>query len=66
MEKLQVSQILVKGAKLSAVKLNETNVNVTNLINKIKQKQAEVLKLKEVNQEKLYVIIQPPLLINNK
>lgn len=66
MGKLQVSQILVKGAKLSAVKLNETNVNVTNLINKIKQKQAEVLKLKEVNQEKLYVIIQPPLLINNK
>ena len=66
MEKLQVSQILVKGAKLSAVKLNETNVNVTNLINETKQKQAEVLKLKEVDQKGLYVIIQPPLLINNK
>lgn len=58
MEKLQVTQILVKDAKLSAVKLNETNVTVTNLINETKQKQAEVLKLKEVDQERLRMVVQ--------
>jgi hypothetical protein len=58
MEKLQVNQILVKDAKLSAVKLNETNVTVTNLINETKQKQAEVLKLKEVDQERLRMVVQ--------
>lgn len=58
MEKLQVNQILVKDAKLSAVQLNETNVTVTNLINETKQKQAEVLKLKEVDQERLRMVVQ--------
>jgi hypothetical protein len=58
MEKLQVNQILVKDAKLSAVKLNESNVTVTNLINETKQKQAEVLKLKEVDQERLRMVVQ--------
>lgn len=58
MEKLQINQILVKDAKLSAVKLNETNTTVTNLINETKQKQVEVLKLKEVDQERLRMIVQ--------
>jgi len=58
MEKLQVHQILVKDAKLAAVKLNETNVIVTNLINETKQKQVEVLKLKEVDQERLRMVVQ--------
>ncbi len=58
MEKLQVNQILVKDAKLSAVKLNESNVTVTNLINETKQKQAEVLKLKEFDQERLRMVVQ--------
>jgi hypothetical protein len=58
MEKLQVNQILVKDARLSAVKLNETNVTVTSLINETKQKQAEVLKLKEVDQERLRMVVQ--------
>lgn len=58
MEKLQVNQILVKDARLSAVKLNETNVTVASLINETKQKQAEVLKLKEVDQERLRMVVQ--------
>jgi len=58
MEKIQVNQILVKDATLAAVKLNETNVTVTNLINETKQKQVEVLKLKEVDQERLRMVVQ--------
>ncbi|MBL7882557.1 MAG: hypothetical protein JNL69_00695 [Bacteroidia bacterium] len=57
MEKLQVNQILVKDAKLAAVKLNETNVTVTNLINETKQKQVEALKLKDINCSELNKII---------
>jgi hypothetical protein len=56
MDKLQISEILVKGAKLEAVKLNEKNV--AQLIDETKQKQAEVLKLKEVDQESLKMVVQ--------
>lgn len=58
MEKLQVTQILVKDAKLTAVKLSESSTTVTKLIDETKQKQAEVLKLKEVNQERLRMVVQ--------
>lgn len=58
MEKLHINQILVKDAKLAAVKLNETSVAVTTLINETKQKQVEVLKLKEVDQERLRMVVQ--------
>ncbi len=58
MEKLHVTQILVKNAKLTAVKLNETSITVTKLIDETKQKQAEVLKLKEVDQERLRMVVQ--------
>lgn len=58
MEKLLVTQILVKNAKLTAVKLNETSITVTKLIDETKQKQAEVLKLKEVDQERLRMVVQ--------
>jgi len=56
MDKLQISEILVEGAKLEAIKLNEKNV--AQLIDEIKQKQAEVLKLKEVDQESLKMVVQ--------
>jgi hypothetical protein len=56
MDKLQISEILVKDAKLEAVKLNEKNV--AKLIDETKQKQAEVLKLKEVDQERLRMVVQ--------
>jgi hypothetical protein len=56
MDKLQISQILVKDAKLEVIKLIEKNV--AQLINETKQKQAEVLKLKEVDQESLKMVVQ--------
>lgn len=56
MNKLQISQILVKDAKLEVIKLIEKNV--AQLINETKQKQAEVLKLKEVDQESLKMVVQ--------
>jgi hypothetical protein len=56
MNKLQISEILVKGARLEAIKLNEKNV--AQLIDETKQQQAEVLKLKEVDQESLKMVVQ--------
>jgi len=58
MEKLQMTQILVKDAKLTAVKLSETSAAVIKLIDDTKQKQADVLKLKEVDQERLRMVVQ--------
>jgi hypothetical protein len=58
MEKLNVAQILVKDVKLTAVKLNEENVDVKNLIDETKKKQAEILKLKEVDQERLRMVVK--------
>lgn len=49
MDKLKLSEILVKDARLEAIKLNEKEV--AQLIDETKQQQLEVLKLKEVNQE---------------
>ena len=57
MEKLNVTNILVKDVKLVAVKLNGDNVDVINLINETKKKQAEILKLKEVDQEGLRMVV---------
>lgn len=56
MHKLQISEILVKGAKLEALKLNEKSA--ATLIKETKQRQAEVLKLKEVDQERLRMVVQ--------
>lgn len=58
MEKLQVTHILVKNAKVVAVKLSETNAAVTNMIDETKKKQVEVLKLKEVDQDRLRMVVQ--------
>lgn len=58
MGKLPVTQILVKNAKLSAVKLCETNPTITKLISETRQKQADVLKLKEVDQDRLRMVVQ--------
>lgn len=58
MEKLHASQILVKDAKLTVIKLHEADANVTKLIDETKQKQAEILKLKEVDQDRLRMVVQ--------
>lgn len=58
MEKIKITQILMENAKLTAVKLSTTDKNVEKLISDTKQKQADVLKLKEVDQERLKMVVQ--------
>jgi hypothetical protein len=58
MVKVQLNQILVKGAKLSANKLNGQDPAIIKLIEITKEKQVSVLKLKEVDQESLKMIVQ--------
>lgn len=56
MEKTDVSKILIKDAILKAINLNEETA--IKLIEETKQKQAEVLKLKEINQDMLKMVVQ--------
>ena len=58
MAKIEISHILVRDAKLSADKLNDKSQAVAKLIDETKKKQAEVLKLKEVDQERLRMVVQ--------
>lgn len=58
MGNLQVTQILVPNAKLSAVKLSENSATIIKRISETKQKQADVLKLKEVDQDRLRMVVQ--------
>lgn len=58
MEKLTLSQILIKDAKLQVLKLSNTDPLVSKLINETKKKQQELLKLKQVNQEDLRMVVQ--------
>jgi hypothetical protein len=58
MEKLQASQILVNVANLGNIKLDSTSESVKKLINDTKDKQAAILKLLEIDQEKLKMVVQ--------
>ena len=58
MEKLQAKDILIKDANLKAVRFNDSNITIIKLIEETNQKQADVLKLKEIDQEKLNMVIQ--------
>lgn len=58
MKKLLASEILIKDAKLTVIKLHEGDVTVTKLIDETKQKQVEILKLKEVDQDQLRMVVQ--------
>ena len=57
MEKITLSQILIKGAKLQVEKLS-VNPSIAKLIDDTKKKQEEILKLKEINQENLRMVVQ--------
>lgn len=57
MEKLSLTQILIKDAKLQVVKLRD-NASAVKLIDETRKKQEEVLKLKEVSQENLRLVVQ--------
>jgi len=57
MEKLQISQFLVPGAEIKAVKLRQSTAVKQAIEETIKQ-QAEILKLKNVDQETLKLVVQ--------
>ncbi|MBK9984476.1 MAG: hypothetical protein IPP15_19265 [Saprospiraceae bacterium] len=57
MHKITASQILVEGAQLTVTHLTN-DVDTLKLIDETKQKQAEVLKLKEVDQDRLRMVVQ--------
>ena len=58
MSKVNASQILKQGAQLTVVKLSPDDSNVKKMIEETRQRQEEVLKLKEVDQEGLKTVIQ--------
>jgi len=58
MEKLQLSQILVKDFNLYASKLDDKSEKVINFIRETRQKQEEILKLKIIDQDKLKMAVQ--------
>lgn len=58
MSKINASQIFIKDAKLRTKKLRIDDAEVVKLIDETKKKQAEVLKLKEVDQDKLRMVVQ--------
>jgi hypothetical protein len=56
-QKLQMNDILIPDAKLSAF-LIELNDATKKFIEDIQKKQDEILKLKEVNEEQLRQVVQ--------
>lgn len=57
MEKLQAYQFLVPGAEIKAVKLKQSQA-VKKAIEETIKLQEEILKLKEVHQETLQLVVQ--------
>lgn len=58
MEKLKATSILVKGAKIKAVKLDENSQSVKQIIEETQLRQTSILKLKEVDQTRLKMVVQ--------
>jgi hypothetical protein len=58
MKKINASQILEKRAKLEAIKLDKEDTGLKKLIEDTKQKQLQLLKLKEVDEERLKMVVQ--------
>jgi hypothetical protein len=58
MKKINASQILEKRAKLEAIKLDKEDTGLKRLIEDTKQKQLQLLKLKEVDEERLKMVVQ--------
>jgi hypothetical protein len=55
---LTALDILIKDAKLTSEKLNENSAEINAFIKETKQKQIDILKLKEVSQDRLRMVIQ--------
>ncbi|MGV8135462.1 MAG: hypothetical protein AB2L20_09630 [Mangrovibacterium sp.] len=58
MKKSLLSQILISGTELSATKLDKNDQRVIKFIKNTKKKQEEVLKLKNIDQESLQMVVQ--------
>ncbi|WP_192346841.1 hypothetical protein [Algoriphagus sp. Y33] len=58
MNKISGSQILTREANLAVKKLQEADAFVSRIISETKEKQAEVLKQKEVDQRGLRMVVQ--------
>ena len=58
MDKLQLSHILIKGAELSADKINSASEAVVKIIDETKERQAQILKLKAIDQDMLKMVVQ--------
>jgi hypothetical protein len=55
---LEISKILINGAKLEPLKLDTKTAEVLRIIDETKQKQKEILSLHFVDQEKLKMVVQ--------
>ena len=55
---LEISKILINGAKLEPLKLDTKAAEVLRIIDETKQKQKEILSLHFVDQEKLKMVVQ--------
>jgi len=58
MEKLQLSNILIQNAQLYATLLDEKNEEVINFIKITIEKQKNILKLKNIDQDNLKLVVQ--------
>lgn len=58
MEKLQLSQILVKDAVLRPEKLDTSSEKIIDFIKTTIIKQQEILKLKNIDQDTLRMVVQ--------
>lgn len=58
MKKISGSQILVQNADLRATRLAVSDLGINKIITETKEKQAEVLKLKDVDQKTLRMVVQ--------
>lgn len=58
MDKINSSQILVKGIRLTAKKLNSLDSEILKRIKDTKVKQGDLLSLKSINQNDLRTVVQ--------
>ena len=58
MERLTLSHVLVKDAKIEVKTISKSNEAVSKYIDETRKKQQEILKLKEINQESLKMVVQ--------
>lgn len=58
MERLTLSHVLLKDAKIEVKTISKSNEVVSKYIDETIKRQVEILKLKEINQESLRMVVQ--------